>query len=125
MPEELSEPARVFAAGPHHHLIGGAKVASADGRTFTTVDPSTGLPIADVPQGGPEDVDRAVSAARSAFQGAWGSMPAPKRERLLLELARLLEEHAGELAELEALDNGKPVTFARAVDVAATAGHLR
>jgi len=125
LPEELSDPAREFAAGPHHHLIGGVNVAPADGRTFTTVDPSTGLPIAEVAQGGREDVDRAVATARSALQGAWGSMRAPERERLLLELAGLVEEHAGELAELEALDNGKPVKLACMVDVRLSVEHLR
>jgi len=125
LPQELSDPAREFAAGPHRHLIAGARVAPADGRTFTTVDPSTGLPIAEVPQGGPEDVDRAVAAARSALQGAWGSMGAPERERLLLALAGLLEEHAGELAELESLDNGKPVRLARVIDVRQSVECLR
>jgi len=125
LPEELSDPAREFAAGPHHHLIGGTDVEAADGRTFTTSDPSTGLPIAAIPQGGPEDVDRAVSAARSALHGAWGSMAAPKRERLMIELAGLLEEHARELAELESLDNGKPVNLARGIDVRLSVEYLR
>jgi len=124
LPEELSEAARAFARGPHHHLIGGAELAPGDGRTFTTVDPSTARPIAEIAQGGPEDVDRAVAAARSAL-GRWSSRPAPERERLLLALAERLEEHAGELAQLEALDNGKPVNLARAIDVRLSVEYLR
>ena len=125
LPDELSPAARASAAGPHGHLIAGARVASADGRTITTYDPSTGRAIAAVSQGGAEDVDRAVGAARAALEGEWGQMTAPGRERPMLELARLMEEHAGELAELEALDNGKPVKLARVVDVRLAVEHLR
>jgi acyl-CoA reductase-like NAD-dependent aldehyde dehydrogenase len=89
------------------------------------VDPSTGAAIAEIAQGGPQDVSRAVAAARAALEGEWGSMSAPARERQLLALAALLEEHAGELAELESLDNGKPVRLARAVDVRLSVEHLR
>jgi acyl-CoA reductase-like NAD-dependent aldehyde dehydrogenase len=123
--EGLSGPAREFAAGPHHHLIGGARAPSAEGRTFTTEDPSTGRPIAEVAHGGAQDVDRAVAAARLALEGKWGSMSAAKRERQLLRLAELLEENADELAQLEALDNGKPVKLARGVDVRLAVEHLR
>ena len=125
LPDELSAAARASAAGPHGHLIAGQRVPSADGRTFLTVDPSTGRPIAAVSHGGAADVDRAVAAARAALEGEWGQMTAPGRERPMLELARLMEEHAGELAELEALDNGKPVKLARVVDVRLAVEHLR
>ena len=125
LPPGLSGAARGFAGGPHVHLIGGARVPSADGRTFTTVDPSTGSAIAEVAQGGAADVDAAVAAARSALTGDWGALPAPRRERVLLELARLVEQHGAELAELEALDNGKPVKLARIVDVRLSVEHLR
>jgi acyl-CoA reductase-like NAD-dependent aldehyde dehydrogenase len=125
LPDELSAAAREFAAGPHAHLIGGQRSPSADGRTFTTIDPSTGRPIADVPQGGAEDVDRAVRAARSALEGRWGSTGAPKRAARIYALAELVEAHADELAELEALDNGKPVGLAKVVDVRLAVEHLR
>ncbi|HEV2785842.1 MAG TPA: aldehyde dehydrogenase family protein, partial [Solirubrobacteraceae bacterium] len=125
LPDELAAASREFATGPHGHLIGGERCPSADGRTFTTVDPSTGRPIADVPQGGSEDVDRAVRAARSALDGRWGSMTAPKRAARLYALAELVEGHADELAQLEALDNGKPVRLAKVVDVRLAAEHLR
>ena len=125
LPDALSPAAREFAAGPHLHLIGGARAAAADGRTFVTEDPSTGGAIAEVAHGGRADVDKAVAAARAALEGPWGSLPAPRRERVLLDLAGLLEDHAGELAELEALDNGKPVRLARTVDVRLSIEHLR
>jgi acyl-CoA reductase-like NAD-dependent aldehyde dehydrogenase len=125
LPDALSEPARAFAAGPHLHLIGGERVEAADGRTFATVDPSTGQPIADVAQGGAEDVDRAVRAARAALDGKWGSLLPAKRSRLMYKLADLVEQHADALAQLESLDTGKPVGLAKIVDVAKTVEHLR
>jgi aldehyde dehydrogenase (NAD+) len=123
---QLSESARAFVdQGPHKLLIGEDWVDSASGETFETIDPATGEVICEVAKAGPEDVDRAVKAARAALDGAWSELPAAGREALMRKLADLVDENADELAELEALDNGKPVTFARAVDVTATAGHLR
>src|SRR5215212_10143225 len=125
-PETLSDPARRFLAGPHELLIGGARVPARDGRTFETLDPATGGAIAEVSHAGREDVDQAVRAAREAFdEGPWRKLPAAGRGRLLALLADLVERHADELAELESLDNGKPVTYARSVDVALTVAHLR
>jgi acyl-CoA reductase-like NAD-dependent aldehyde dehydrogenase len=112
-------------ATPRRLLIGDDWVDAAGGRTFATLDPATGQPIAEVAHGGPADVDAAVRAARAAFDsGPWGTMPAADRGRLLARLAGLVDEHAAELAELEALDNGKPVKLARVVDVAQTVAHL-
>ncbi|MEA2363587.1 MAG: hypothetical protein QOD71_2732 [Thermoleophilaceae bacterium] len=126
LPDALSEAARSFAAGPHRLLIGGERTDAADGRTFETLDPSTGRPIAEVPHAGAEDVDRAVGAARAAFDdGRWSGIAAAKRTRAMLGLADALEDHADELAELESLDNGKPVKLAKRVDVALAAEHLR
>ena len=126
LPDALSDPARSFAHGPHRLLIGGERVDAADGRTFETVDPATGRRIAEVPHAGAEDVDRAVAAAREAFDdGRWSKIPAAKRTRAMLALADAIEAHADELAELESLDNGKPVKLARRVDVALAAEHLR
>jgi acyl-CoA reductase-like NAD-dependent aldehyde dehydrogenase len=123
---QLSESARSFVdQGPHKLLIGEDWVESATGETFETIDPATGEVICEVAKAGPEDVDRAVKAAQAALDGAWSELPAAGREALMRKLADLVDEHADELAELEALDNGKPVTFARAVDVAATSNHLR
>jgi acyl-CoA reductase-like NAD-dependent aldehyde dehydrogenase len=125
LPDALSEAARSFAPGPHRLLIGGERPEAAGGRTFETVDPSTGRAIAAVAHGGSEDVDRAVRAARAAFEGAWASLPPAERARLMLRLADLIEGHADELAELESLDNGKPVKLARIVDVQQTVEHFR
>src|SRR5918999_1206641 len=123
--DQLSEAARAFVSnGPHRLLIGADWVESADGRTFETIDPSTGEPIVEVAQAGPEDVDRAVKAARAALEGDWSKMPAAGRERLMNALADLIEANTEELAQLESLDNGKPVTMAGAVDIPAPVAHL-
>jgi acyl-CoA reductase-like NAD-dependent aldehyde dehydrogenase len=126
-PEQLSDAARSFLQNAHHDLvIGGERPGAADGRTFETLDPATGAPIAVVAHAGAEDVDRAVRAARAAFEdGPWASMAAADRGALIERLAQLVEEHADELAELESLDNGKPVTYAKVVDVGSAVGHLR
>jgi acyl-CoA reductase-like NAD-dependent aldehyde dehydrogenase len=126
LPDALSDAARSFAAGPHRLVIGGERLEAADGRTFETLDPSTGNTIAEVPQAGAEDVDRAVRAAREAFEdGRWSGIAAAKRTRALLALADAIESNADELAELESLDNGKPVKLAKRVDVALAAEHVR
>jgi aldehyde dehydrogenase (NAD+) len=126
LPDALSDAARAFAAGPHRLLIGGERLDAADGRTFETIDPATGRAIASVAHAGAEDVDRAVRAAREAFEdGRWSGLPASARTRALFALAELVDSHADELAELEALDQGKPVKLAKRVDVRSTAEHLR
>jgi acyl-CoA reductase-like NAD-dependent aldehyde dehydrogenase len=127
LPDALSDAARSFAGSAHGLLIGGERLGAADGRTFDTLDPATGRAIASVPQAGVDDVDRAVAAARAAFadRAPWRTMPAPQRAWRIHRLADLIEEHADELAEIEALDNGKPVKLAKAVDVALTVAHFR
>jgi acyl-CoA reductase-like NAD-dependent aldehyde dehydrogenase len=126
LPDALGAPAREFVSRSHRLLIGGEHVEAADGRTFQTVDPATGRDIAEIAQGGAEDVDRAVAAAREAFaNGPWGSMPAAGRERLMHALANALEANAEEFAQIESLDNGKPVGLAQYVDVNGAVGHLR
>ncbi|KAK9061723.1 hypothetical protein SSX86_018906 [Deinandra increscens subsp. villosa] len=90
-------------------LINGQFVDAASGKTFPTLDPRTGLLIADVAEGDAEDINRAVSAARKAFdEGPWPRMTAYERSRILLRFADLVEKHAEEIAALEAWDNGKP-----------------
>jgi acyl-CoA reductase-like NAD-dependent aldehyde dehydrogenase len=126
LPDVLSEPARSFAVGPHRLLIGGERLEAADGRTFDTLDPSTGRPIAAVAYAGREDVDRAVRAAREAFDdGRWTGIAAAARTRAMLALADALEANTDELAELESLDNGKPLKLAKRVDVPLAVEHLR
>ncbi len=126
LPDALGAPAREFISGTHRLLIGAERPEAADGRTFATVDPATGREIAQVSQGGAEDVTRAVAAARTAFaEGPWSSLPASGREQLMLALAQAIEDHDQELAEIESLDNGKPVGLAKYVDVRGAAAHLR
>src|SRR5579862_6343411 len=126
LPEQLGDAARAFAAREHQLLIGGEFVAAGDGATFETIDPATARPITSVAQAGPEDVERAVRAARRAFEDpVWAAAPAAQRALLLIRLADLVEEHGEQLAQLESLDNVKPLKLARIVDVAGTVAHLR
>ncbi|MCW3034478.1 MAG: betaine-aldehyde dehydrogenase [Solirubrobacterales bacterium] len=126
LPDALGAPARDFISRSHRLLIGGEQLEAADGRTFSTLDPASGREIAEVALGGAEDVARAVAAARDAFaSGPWGSMPASGRERLMHGLADALEARAEEFAQIESLDNGKPVGLAQYVDVNGAVGHLR
>jgi len=126
LPDALGPAARDFLSRPQQLLIGEERLDAADGATFVTLDPSNGREIATVAQAGVEDVQRAVGAARTALeQGPWASMPATGREQLMHALAQAIEDHDQELAELESLDNGKPVGLAKHVDVRGAAAHLR
>jgi aldehyde dehydrogenase (NAD+) len=93
--------------------IGGEFVSSAADDTFETVDPTTGQVLADVGRGRAEDIDRAVEAAWSAFDSTWADYSAGERQRVLTEISETIAEHADELARLETLDNGKPISEAR------------
>src|SRR5262245_41454459 len=96
-------------------LIGGKWVDSESGKTFATTNPATGETICQVAEGDKADVNKAVKAARKAFEeGPWSKMNASERGRILNRLADLIEQHAEELAALESLDNGKPVRDALA-----------
>ena len=102
-------------------LIDGKFVNSQSGKTFDTVNPATEEKIASVQEADQADVDKAVKAARKAFdKGPWRRMSASERGHLLYKLADLVEKNAEELAKLEALDNGKPVAVARAADLPLT-----
>src|SRR5271154_7011920 len=107
-------------------LINNRWVNSQSGKTFATINPTTGEEICQVAEADSADVDIAVKAARTAYEhGPWRKTSGPERARLLNRLADLIEKHADELARLESLDNGKPFTMAKAVDVAATVGCYR
>ncbi|HZC04613.1 MAG TPA: aldehyde dehydrogenase family protein [Ktedonobacterales bacterium] len=111
---------------PVKMLIGGQWVAAASGKTFETFNPATGRVLAQVAEGDAEDINRAVAAARKAFEsGPWPKMTPSQRGRLLWRVAELIEEHADELAMLETLDNGKPIRYSKASDVPLTADHFR
>jgi len=106
------------AIGATKLLINNRWVNSESGKTFPTINPSTGDEIAQVAEADAADVDKAVRAARAAFEGgAWRKMSAAERGRILNRLADLIEQHADELALLESLDNGKPYKVARAADL--------
>jgi len=106
-------------------LINNRWVPSESGKTFATINPSTGEEICQVAEADAADVDKAVKAARAAFDGPWRKMRASERGRLLYRLADLIEANGDELARLETLDNGKPLSIAKAVDVAKTVACYR
>jgi phenylacetaldehyde dehydrogenase len=99
-------------------MIDGKFVSATSGKTFPVFNPATGDVICEVPEGDHQDVDKAVLAARKAFdEGPWKTMSPSARGTLLWRLADLIEKHTDEFAELESLDNGKPVSVARVADV--------
>jgi hypothetical protein len=115
-----------FLASPRKLLINGRWVESHSGQTFEVLDPATGDEVAQVARGDAHDINQAVAAARKAFEsGPWHKMTPSERGRLLWKLGDLIEQHADALAQLETLDNGKPLGIARAADVALAADQFR
>jgi phenylacetaldehyde dehydrogenase len=116
---QIDQHARDFVAREHRMLIGDDWVQAASGQTFDTYDPATGDVLASVPRGSSEDIDRAVKTARAAFEpdSPWRRMTPADRGRAIHRLGDLILEHGDELATLETLDNGKPLTVAKAADV--------
>src|ERR1700678_3857317 len=107
-----------FTAAPSKLFIIGQWVDAASGKTFETPNPATGETLASVAEGDAEDIDRAVRAARAAFdEGLWGSITPSDRVRIIWRIGDLILEHAEELAQLESLDNGKPYAVALGADV--------
>ncbi len=116
--DELVQPTvRDFISTPKQLFIGGQWVDAASGESFETVDPATGVALTTVAKGGAEDVDRAVKAARTAFEGQWSLWTPAQRQRLLFQVSEKIRERAPEFAQLECLDNGKSAAVAEAVDV--------
>ena len=115
MTTEPQAPAGTDAPTIARMVIGGESVEAADGQTFDIVNPATGRTIATAPLGGRADVDRAVEAARAAFEErkGWASWAAGKRGRSLAKLADLIKKNSEELAWLESRNGGKPITVAR------------
>jgi acyl-CoA reductase-like NAD-dependent aldehyde dehydrogenase len=117
---------REFVSRRRRLLIDGQWVEAASGETFTTEDPATEAPLAEVAAGDKEDIDRAVRAARRALeQGPWAKTTPSERGRMLWKLADLIEKHGEEFAQLETLDNGKPLSVARAADIPLVVDHFR
>jgi len=106
-----------WLARPKQNLIDGKWVPSVSGRTFEVFNPANDSVIANVAEGQAEDINRAVRAARRAFDGPWRRMTASDRGRLVWKIGDLILQHADELAELESIDNGKPRGVARVADV--------
>lgn len=117
---------QAFLANPLMPYIGGCSIVPQAEQTFETIDPSSGLHLAWVGRAQKADADRAVQAARKAFDaGSWRQKMSPAdRSRCIWRLAELLEQHAPILAQLDSLDNGKPVGTVRTVDVKLSAEHL-
>src|SRR5436190_7430611 len=117
-PLQMQDAVSQFLATPRKLLIDGRWVAASSGKTFDSIDPATGEVLARVAEGDKADIDAAVKAARRAFEnGPWTKMSASERGRIIWKIADLLEEHTEEFAELETLDNGKPISVSRVADV--------
>jgi phenylacetaldehyde dehydrogenase len=117
-----SHPVTQFLASPKRMLINGKWVAAASGKTFEVRNPATGNVIAHVAEGDKADIDAAVQAARRALEsGPWATMTPSDRGKMIWRIGDLISKYLDELAELESLDNGKPVAVARAADVALAA----
>jgi phenylacetaldehyde dehydrogenase len=117
-PIQLDDKVSRYISKPQKMLINGKFIEAASGKTFGTYNPATGEVICQVAEGDREDINRAVQAARAAFDsGPWSKISASERGRMIWKLADLLEQHTEEFAQLESLDNGKPLTVARVADV--------
>ncbi|MEU1000654.1 aldehyde dehydrogenase family protein [Streptomyces tibetensis] len=104
-------------------FIDGEFVEAANGKVFKTVSPSTEEVLSEIAQAGSEDVDRAVKAARRAFE-KWSALPGSERAKYLFRIARIIQERSRELAVLETLDNGKPIKETRDADLPLVAAHF-
>ena len=114
----LGNAASTFLGGKHQLLIDGKWVEAKSGKRFDVFDPATGQAIAAVAEADAADVEEAVKAARRAFEeGPWSRTSPQDRSKLVWKLADLLEQNADEIAEIESLDNGKPIRDARNIDL--------
>ena len=115
-----------YVGKSHKMLINGKWMDAASGKTFPTYNPATGEVLSNVAEGDKEDINRAVKAARAAFEtGPWSKISHSDRSRMIWKLADLLEQHLEEFAQLESLDNGKALKVARAADVPLAIDHFR
>jgi len=123
---EVNERVEKFLQGTKKLYINGEFVESVSGKTFETPNPATGETLATLYEAQAEDIDRAVKAARKAFdEGKWSKMSAAQRSRLMYKLADLMEEHKEALAQLETLDNGKPIRETTNADLPLAIEHMR
>lgn len=125
-PVQIDQNVTQFVAKKRQMLINGKWVDAASGKTFPSFNPATGEILAQVAEGDKEDINRAVDAARTAFdKGPWRKLPPSERARLMWKLADLLEKHFEEFAQLETLDQGKPLFLARVADIPTSIDQLR
>src|SRR4051812_22874334 len=125
-PLQMHDAVSQFLATPTKLLIDGKWVPASSGKTFNSIDPSTGEVLARVAEGDKADIDLAVKAARRAFEsGPWAKMSASQRGRIIWKIGDLLAENVEEFAELETLDNGKPISVSRVADVPLAADLFR
>ena len=123
---QLDDKVTTFVGRKQKMLINGKWVDSASGKTFPTYNPATGEVLSNVAEGDSEDIDRAVKAARAAFEtGPWAKISPSERGRMIWRLADLIEKHTEEFAQLESLDNGKPLKIARIADIPLTVDNFR
>lgn len=124
--EGIKEKIEKFLQGKKKLYINGQFVESQSGKTFDTYNPATGEVLATVYEADAADIDFAVKAARQAFdKGPWSKMSASTRSRLMYKLADLMEEYSAELAQLETLDNGKPIRETSNADIPLSIEHMR
>ena len=119
---ESTAPVRL--ASQYGLFVGGEMVEPAAGRLAPTVNPATGEALAEVSVADAGDVDRAVAAARTAWEGGWRDLPGAERAKYLYRVARLLQERAREFAVLETMDGGKPIRESRDLDIPLAAAHF-
>jgi betaine-aldehyde dehydrogenase len=112
-----AQPAATDTPRKYQLFIDGKWVDAESGKTFTTPNPATGQTLAEVAEADKADIDKAVEAARRAYEGKWSRMSARDRGRLLYKLAQLIEQNSKELAALETADNGKPIRESQYVDL--------
>jgi phenylacetaldehyde dehydrogenase len=123
---QLDDKVTTFVGKKQKMLINGKWVDAASGKTFPTYNPATGEVLSNVAEGDREDIDRAVKAARAAFEtGPWSKISPSERGRMMWRLADLIEKHTEEFAQLESLDNGKPLKIARIADLPLAIDHFR
>ncbi|PRW44891.1 aldehyde dehydrogenase [Chlorella sorokiniana] len=121
-----TQAAEALKTQPSQLFIDGKFVDAASGKKFDVLDPTTGEAVFQVAEADAADVDKAVKAARRAFdQGEWPRMSGKQRGKILYRLAELIEQHAEELAHIESLDNGKPVVMSKIADIPLSADHFR
>ena len=122
----ISEAALAFIQRQHKFLVGDQWLAAADGQTLDVYNPSNGEKIASVPSGSKADIDKAVAAARQAFDDSdWSRIKPVDRQKLLWNFADLIEQNAPLLAEIESIDNGKSMAIAEHVDIRLAVDFLR